>query len=91
MASVETGGSQSIYEDLYSHGARGPTAGLSNCLHRKRRRYKKRGRAGETPEKASPLGLFNLIGLRPEVAWERSEVGHFEGDLTIGAKGRSRS
>jgi len=80
---------ESIYQGVYSHGARGLTAGLSHCLHRKRRRRKKRCRAGETPKKASPLGLFNLIGLRPEVAWERSEVGHFEGDLIIGAKGRS--
>jgi IS30 family transposase len=30
-----------------------------------------------------------LIGLRPEIAALRSEVGHFEGDLIIGAHGRS--
>ena len=80
---------ESIYQAIYSHGSRGLPAGLSHCLHRKRRRRKKRCRAGETQKKASPLGVFNLIGLRPEIAWARSEVGHFEGDLIIGERGRS--
>ncbi|EQD47485.1 transposase, ISlxx5, partial [mine drainage metagenome] len=46
-------------------------------------------RAGEVPKAAGPLGQFNLIGLRPEIAALRSEVGHFEGDLIIGQGGRS--
>ena len=81
--------SESIYQTVYGHGSRGLAAGLSHCLHRKRRRRKRRCRAGETPKRASALGSFNLIGLRPEIAWARSEVGHFEGDLIIGEKGRS--
>jgi transposase, IS30 family len=80
---------ESIYQAVYGHGSRGLAAGLSHCLHRQRRRRKRRCRAGETPKRASPLGSFNLIGLRPEIAWARSEVGHFEGDLIIGARGAS--
>lgn len=35
------------------------------------------------------LGSFNLIGLRPEIATQRVEVGHLEGDLIVGAYNRS--
>ncbi len=31
------------------------------------------------------LGSFNLIGLHPEIAAQRIEVGHIEGDLIVGA------
>ena len=81
--------SETIYQGVYGHGRRGLAAGLSGCLHRKRRRRKRRCRAGETPKKASPLGVFNLISSRPEIASGRSETGHFEGDLIIGARGAS--
>ncbi len=37
----------------------------------------------------SPLGDFCLIHRRPEIAQARSELGHFEGDLIIGARGAS--
>jgi IS30 family transposase len=84
MVSAET-----IYQGVYGHGKRGLAAGLSGCLHRKRRRRKPRCRAGEPAKKTSPLGVFNLISQRPEIAWGRSEVGHFEGDLIIGARGAS--
>jgi transposase, IS30 family len=87
--SGDTVSAESIYQAVYGHGTRGLVAGLSHCLHRQRRRRKRRCRAGETPKRASPLGSFNLIGLRPEIAWERSEFGHFEGDLIIGERGRS--
>lgn len=83
MVSPET-----IYQGIYAQGRRGLAAGLGGCLHRKRRRRRPRVRAGEPP-KPGPLGTFNLIGLRGEIAALRSEVGHFEGDLIIGAGGRS--
>lgn len=79
---------ETIYQGIYAQGRRGLAAGLGGCLRRKRRRRRPRVRAGEPP-KPSPLGSFNLIGLRPEIAALRSEVGHVEGDLIIGAGGRS--
>ncbi|MCH7790586.1 MAG: IS30 family transposase [Acidobacteria bacterium] len=36
-----------------------------------------------------PLGKFNLIGLRPPIAAQRSEIGHLEGDLIVGAYNKS--
>jgi IS30 family transposase len=75
-----------IYQAIYSAG-RGLAAGLHVGLHLKRRRRKHRGR---TPVVAThSLGSFNLIGLRPEIAAQRIEVGHLEGDLIVGAYNRS--
>jgi IS30 family transposase len=85
----DTVSSESIYQAVYGNGTRGLAAGLTHCLHRRRRRRKPRCRNGGSDKKASPLGQFTLIGLRPEIAWARSEVGHFEGDLIIGEQGRS--
>ena len=76
---------ETIYQGVYAHGAKGLAAGLGRHLHRKRGRRRRRCRAGETSKKASPLGTFNLIHLRPAIAAARSEVGHFEGDLIVGA------
>ena len=80
---------ETIYQGVYAHGTRGLTTGLGRHLHRKRGRRRRRCRTGETRKKASPLGTFNLIHLRPEVASARSDVGHFEGDLIIGARNQS--
>jgi len=80
---------ETIYQAVYGHGRAGLAAGLSDCLHRKRRRRKRRCPAGQQAKMAGPLGAFNLIGLRPEIASGRSETGPFEGDLIIGARGAS--
>ena len=75
-----------IYQAVYSTG-RGLGAGLHSGLHLKRRRRKRRG---QNPVVAThSLGTFNLIGLRPEIAAQRVEVGHIEGDLIVGAYNRS--
>ena len=75
-----------IYRAVYSTD-RGLAAGLHVGLHLKRRRRKHRGRS---PVQAThSLGSFNLIGLRPEIAAQRVEVGHLEGDLIVGAYNRS--
>ncbi len=59
-------------------------------MHRQRRCRKHRLPKGSAPAvKAGPLGEFNLIGLRPQVAGTRTEVGHLEGDLIVGAFNRS--
>lgn len=78
-----------IYKAIYAHGRRGLRAGLHLGLHRRRRCRKHRLSPGEAPAKPSALGLFNLIGLRPPIAEERSEVGHLEGDLIVGSFNRS--
>ena len=77
-----------IYQAIYAHGRRGLRRGLHTGLHRRRRCRKHRYTAGE-PVPAGPLGEFNLIGRRPEIAEQRSEVGHLEGDLIVGAFNRS--
>lgn len=75
-----------IYRAVYSP-ERGLAAGLHVGLHLKRRRRKHRGRSPVVATHS--LGSFNLIGLRPEIAAQRVEVGHLEGDLIVGAYNRS--
>jgi len=77
-----------IYQAVYAHGRRGLRRGLHQGLHR-RRRCRKHRRPGPVAVKAGPLGEFNLIGLRPAIAQARTEVGHLEGDLIVGAFNRS--
>lgn len=75
-----------IYRAVYSPD-RGLGAGLHVGLHLKRRRRKHRGRSPVVATHS--LGSFSLIGLRPEIAAQRVEVGHLEGDLIVGAYNRS--
>jgi IS30 family transposase len=76
---------EAIYQAIQAKGARGLRAGLHLCLHR-RRSYRKHH---HTATKDTPLGVFNVIASRPAIALERTEVGHLEGDLIIGAYNRS--
>ncbi len=78
-----------IYQAVHAHGRRGLPKGLHVGLHRGRRCRKHRQRTGATPVTTGPLGVFNLIGLRPAAADGRDEVGHLEGDLIVGAFNRS--
>lgn len=80
---------ETIYQAVYGHGTRGLPKGLHVHLHRRRRCRKHRLPQGETASEKSPLGLFNLIHARPPEALARTQVGHFESDLIIGAHGRS--
>ena len=79
---------ETVYQGVYANGTRGLDAGLGRHLHRRHRRRRHR-RPDGTPKKASPLGKFKSITLRPESALEREEVGHLEGDLIIGKAGAS--
>lgn len=79
---------ETIYAAVYAHGRRGLAAGLHRNLHRQRRCRRRRRPDSNEPVKTGPLGLFNLIGTRPDIA-DRSVVGHWEGDLILGAFGRS--
>ena len=80
---------ETLYRAVYGHGQRGLAKGLHVHLHRRRRCRKHRLPKGETPVKASPLGLFNPISARPPEADERCEVGHLESDLICGTCNRS--
>jgi IS30 family transposase len=77
---------ESVYQAIYAGGTRGLPAGLGRHLHRRRRRCRSRGAA---VPRLSPLGAFKPIATRPPEAAEREEIGHFEGDLIIGQRGRS--
>lgn len=79
---------ETIYRAVYAHGKEGLEKGLHVHLHR-RRRCRKRRRMPNQPPKASPLGAFRPIRLRPAGVAERVEAGHWEGDLIIGANNRS--
>lgn len=80
---------ETIYLGIYANGRRGLVTGLHVHLHRRRRRQHPRVRGDATSRRVSPLGDFCLIHRRPEIAQARSELGHFEGDLIIGARGAS--
>ena len=74
-----------IYQAIQTPG-RGIERGLHVGLHLGRRRRKRRG---HKPTNSSSLGIICSIHDRPEIALERSEVGHLEGDLIVGAYNRS--
>ncbi|MEJ5256598.1 MAG: IS30 family transposase [Acidimicrobiales bacterium] len=80
---------EGIYQAIYAHGKRGLRAGLHEGLHHRRRCRKRRQPRGVEPTKVSPLGQFNLIEARPAITDARTEVGHLEGDLILGAWNRS--
>ncbi len=79
---------ETIYRAIYAHGRAGLARGLHGHLHR-RHRCRQHRRPEDTPAKPGPLGLFNLISLRPPVAAARTEIGHVEGDLIVGSFNRS--
>ncbi len=80
---------ESIYAAVYAQGRRGLPKGLHHGLHRHRRCRRRRVPRSEQPRVASPLGPYRPIASRPAGAAGRAHVGHLEGDLVIGAGGRS--
>lgn len=79
---------ETIYKAVYATGRRGLERGLYVHLHRHRRNRRRRNRRNRAG-RVSALGHFSLIGLRPEIAWARTEIGHFEGDLICGPSNSS--
>ena len=79
---------ETIYRACYANN---PNSGLKAGSWKKlpygRRRRKRRSRR-ETA-KRSVLGDYKPLSLRPRAAQDRSEAGHWEGDLMIGANNAS--
>ena len=76
---------ETIYRSCYANNAcSGLAAGSWRKLPRQRRRRRCRSRCEQA--KRSPLGLYRPLSARPAAAAGRSEVGHWEGDLIIGAR-----
>lgn len=76
---------ETIYQAIYLQ--RGLVKGLHVGLHRKHKRRKHRRRHERVDSHS--LGSFTPISARPTIALARTEVGHIEGDLIVGAYNRS--
>lgn len=76
---------ETVYRGCYGRGGLKP--GSWKKLPRARRRRKPRGRSKEA--KRSALGDYKPIADRPGTAEDRSEPGHWEGDLIIGKHNRT--
>lgn len=76
---------ETIYQAIYQQRL---TVG-SECLHRKRRRRRCRRQPLTTNPSGNYLGPYTPIKDRPPVVDARWEVGHWEGDLIIGAYAQS--
>jgi IS30 family transposase len=79
---------ETIYQAIYSPTFRGISMQGQHCLRTRRRRRRPRCRE-RIPADRAKFGDFKLIELRPRGAADRSEPGHWEGDLIIGARHRS--
>ncbi len=75
---------ETIYRAAYSGCGLGAEAWAD--LPRAQRRRRPRSRHSE---KAGPLGQYRPLSERPAAVGDRSEAGHREGDLIIGAANRS--
>lgn len=76
---------ETIYRSIYAQGRQGLPPGLHRSLHRSHRCRKHRSAPGQRTTRRSPLGVFKSIHDRPAIAAKRRQVGHWEGDLILGA------
>lgn len=72
---------ETIYQALYSREFRGLKLLPHQCLRTRRRRRRVHGRSHIKPGWRKEI---NLIGTRPACVADRSQAGHWEGDLIIG-------
>lgn len=72
---------ETIYQAIYQ----GRLGVGSECLHLKRKRRRSRCEPLTTNPTGNYLGPYKPIKTRPSVVTERCQVGHWEGDLIIGA------
>ena len=78
---------ETIYAACYDRqGSRGLPQDAWRLLPRRCRERKPRSRAARKPD---VLGDFKPVSRRPSIVQQRSEPGHWEGDLIIGAGNRS--
>ncbi len=82
---VATISHETIYKSIQTRGAGPLGKGAHKFLHRRRRSRKRR----TNPPDTNPLGIYCSIRDLPQQAVERSEVGHLEGDLIVGAHNKS--
>lgn len=75
---------ETIYQAIYQRLLPGPIKRRTPHLQRFRRK-----RRGQKPPGSHSLGNYTSITERPEAANDRSEIGHLEGDLIVGAYNRS--
>lgn len=76
---------ETIYQAIYRRD-RGLPEDVYQHLHLRRRRRRRRGYRAPG---SHALGVFCSIHDRPQIAADRSEIGHLEGDLITGAFNRS--
>lgn len=72
---------ETIYQAIYQ----GRLEVGSECLHLKRKRRRSRRQPLTTNPTGNYLGAYKPIKDRPSVVCERCQVGHWEGDLIVGA------
>ena len=78
---------ETLYQGIYALGTAGLSKDVYKTMQRPRRCRKHRNAA--PPTSTHPLGVFQLISQRPAIADARTEVGHLEGDLIVGAYNRT--
>ncbi len=80
---------ETIYRAVYANQAGwGLAPGSWKLLTSARRRRKARSRT-EQARRSNPLGPIRLVHVRSRAAADRTEAGHWEGDLIMGAGNRS--
>ena len=87
-ADLAVGGTRVCAETIYRAAYSGCGLGSEawKLLPRRRRCRRRRARSGE---RASPLGEMRPLSGRPLAAADRSEAGHWEGDLIVDGANRS--
>lgn len=82
---------ETIYQALFVQGRTGLNKELAKHLRSKRTRRKPHTITARNAERGGPIIDKVMITERPAEVADRAVAGHWEGDLIIGARGRSQS